>query len=208
MLHILKTVFGFIWCRNTQINDVTFKGNEKYFLQMFYLWFKALSCAAEHKTMLVLATAQGKKSQRKVVTRRSGETGEAINPHFGDGHWGVTSCLPQDRTGSNSRQRWRRGSLFSSEQKFPENAALTFRMQRQPNRTCTCAKVESSFPHKSSLHKTCGSFYIPFLHRRLLKLRPLLSSSWWFCSHLRLICVFPFAIGGCLGYGVVSLFII
>lgn len=119
-------------------------------------WFKALSCIPEHKTMLILATVQWKKSQTKVVTRRSGETGEAINPHFGDGHWGVTSWLPQDGTGSNRRQRWRRRII----KQFPENAAMTFRMQLRPGRTCTFARVESSYLHKSSLHKTCWSFYI------------------------------------------------
>lgn len=84
----------------------------KSIFSKFQLWFKAPSGIAENKTMLILAMAHWRHCQTKAVIHRPGETAQTINPHFGDGHWGVTSWLPQDRTGSNTGQRWRRGIVI------------------------------------------------------------------------------------------------
>lgn len=141
-------------------------------------WFKAISCSADHKTMLILATVQWQQS-----TRRSGETGEAINPHFGDGHWGVTSWLPQDGAGSNSRQSRRRGIIKSclKTQPWPSgrSSGLTGRLPESkvhirtrhrfprpadPPTDSPCTwddyhrHVHSSVPPADGFPVSCGSF--------------------------------------------------
>ncbi len=83
----------------------------KYFQQKFKFGPKLIGFAL----WLFLSKAQGwtwqwhfkAPAKQKVVIQRSGQTAQAINPHLRDGHWGVTSWLPQEGTRSKTGQRWR-----------------------------------------------------------------------------------------------------